>query len=230
MHILFDLDGTLADSFPGISRSINQTLTMLGRVPVPEPYLRRFVGARLNAIFATLLESDDEILIDRAVNIYRPLFDEGGILESRVFPGIPAALSSLRDAGHSLQVVTVRSLESARLVVHHLGIDHHFAAVHGPHPTERTCDKADLVRAALDVAAADARDTIMIGDRADDVRAARAHGVTAVAAGWGYGEDAELRAAQPDHFATSIADVVIWVQSRDVPKYQDAGQLRSTGH
>ena len=117
------------------------------------------------------------------------------------------ALSTLRDAGHSLQVVTVRSIQSAQLVVRHLGIDRHFDAVHGPDRSLRACDKADLVRAALDRADADARDAVMIGDRADDIRAARAHGVLAVAAGWGYGEDGELRAAQPDHFAATLADL-----------------------
>jgi phosphoglycolate phosphatase len=230
MHLLFDLDGTLADSFPGISRSINQTLTMLGREPVAEQHLRPFVGARLAVIFGTLLHCNDEALIDRAVEIYRPLFDEEGIFESRVFPGIPEALSTLRAAGHSLQVVTVRSIESARLVVRHLDIDQYFHAVHGPEPTQRTCDKADLVRAALDMADVDVRDTIMIGDRADDIRAARAHGVLAVAVQWGYGDDAELRAAKPDHFAATVADMVALVQSRHVPKYQDPGQLRPAGH
>src|SRR5262245_34396914 len=203
---------------------------MLGREPVPEHQLRPFVGARLATIFGTLLHSEDQNLVDRAVDIYRPLFDERGILESRVFPGIPEALTTLRDAGHSLQVVTVRSIESARLVVRHLDIGHYFDAVHGPDPAERRCDKADLIRAALDVGDVSGRDAIMIGDRADDVRAARAHGVVAVAAQWGYGEDAELRAAQPDHFAATIADVVAWVQSRHVPKHQDARQLRPTRH
>ena len=135
------------------------------------------------------------------------MFDEIGILESRVFPGVPEALSVFRAAGHSLQVVTVRSIESAKLVVRHLGIDRYFDAVHGPDRMQRACDKADLVRAALDLAEADARDALMIGDRADDIRAARAHGVPAVAAGWGYGEDAELRAAQPDHFAAALTDL-----------------------
>jgi phosphoglycolate phosphatase len=214
MHLLFDLDGTLADSFPGISRSINQTLTTLGREPRPEAELRQFVGARLAAIFGALLQSDDVVVIDRACDVYRPLFDEVGILESRLFPGVREALSTFHHAGHSLHVVTVRSIESARLVVRHLGIDHYFAAVHGPERSERACEKADLVGAALTLAQAEARDAIMIGDRADDVRAARAHGVLAIAARWGYGTDAELQAVQPDHFADTIADVVAWVQSR----------------
>ena len=50
MHLLFDLDGTLVDSFPGISRSINQTLTTVGREPVPEAQLLQFVGKRLTVM------------------------------------------------------------------------------------------------------------------------------------------------------------------------------------
>ena len=194
MHLLFDLDGTLVDSFPGISRSINQTLTTVGREPVPEAQLLQFVGKRLTVIFGTLLGAEDEALVDRAVEIYRPLFDEVGILDSRVFPGIPEALTSFRDAGHSLQVVTVRSIGSARLVVRHFGLDRFFAG-------------------------ADPRDTIMIGDRADDIRAARAHGVRSVAVGWGYGTREELREVGFDFFASSVTELVAystnWVE-RDI--------------
>jgi phosphoglycolate phosphatase len=210
MHLLFDLDGTLVDSFPGISQSINKTLTAIGRDPVPAVELRQFVGKRLPVIFSTLLGADDEALIDRAVEIYRPQFDEVGILASRVFPGIPEALTTLRRAGHSLQVVTVRSIGSARLVVRHFGLDGFFEAVHGPERGQRSGDKADLVRAALDVTGADPGDTIMIGDRADDIRAARAHGVHAVAVCWGYGTRDELRNAAPDGFVETIDDLVAY--------------------
>jgi phosphoglycolate phosphatase len=209
-HLLFDLDGTLVDSFPGISRSINQTLSTVGRSPVPEAQLLPFVGKRLAVIFSTLLGADDEALVDRAVEIYRPLFDEVGILDSRVFPGIPEALATLRDAGHSLQVVTVRSIGSAKLVVRHFGLERYVDAVHGPDRAQRGGDKADLVRAALDLAGADPRDTIMIGDRSDDVRAARTHGVHTVAVEWGYGTPDELRDAEPDYFASSVADLVAY--------------------
>jgi phosphoglycolate phosphatase len=210
MHLLLDLDGTLADSFPGISRSINQTLTTLGREAVPDAWLRRCVGRRLAAIFGELLGSEDEALIDRAVDIYRPLFDEVGILASRLFPGVPEALATLQSSGCSLRVVTVRSIESARLVVRHFGIERYFDAVHGPERAQRACDKSDLVRAALDMAGASPHDTIMIGDRAEDIHAARAHGVRAVAAGWGYGAPDELHDAAPDYFAATITDFVTY--------------------
>lgn len=214
MHLLFDLDGTLVDSFPGISSSINKTLTTVGREPLPVEQLRQFVGKRLAVIFTALLGDGDEALVDRAVEIYRPLFDEVGILDSQVFAGVPDALARLRDAGHSMQVVTVRSLGSAKLVVRHFELDRYFDAVHGPDRALRSGDKADLVRAALDLAGADASDSIMIGDRSDDIRAARAHGVHAVAVEWGYGTRDELHAAKPDYFASGVADLVSYISRR----------------
>ena len=95
-------------------------------------------------------------------------------------------------------------------MVRHFGLDRFFDVVHGPDRTQRTGDKADLVRAALDLAGADPRDTIMIGDRADDIRAARAHGVHSVAVGWGYGTREELREAGFDFFAASVTDLVAY--------------------
>jgi phosphoglycolate phosphatase len=213
MHLLFDLDGTLTDSFPGISRSINHTLVELGLESVPDTRLRGFVGAPLASIFRALLASNDPILLDQAIAKYCARFDDVGILENRLFPGIPEALTAFRASGHTLQVVTARSVSSAQHVVRHFDLAAHFVAVHGPEPTDRGCNKADLVAAALTVAGGHATQAVMVGDRADDINAARAHGVRAVAAGWGYGSRAELTAAAPHHLAETVADLVAWVQS-----------------
>jgi phosphoglycolate phosphatase len=213
MHLLFDLDGTLTDSFPGISRSINHTLLELGLESVPDTRLRGFVGAPLASIFRALLASSDPLLLERAISTYCDRFDDVGILENRVFHGIPEALTAFRASGHTLQVVTARSVSSARHVVRHFALEPYFVAVHGPEPTDRACNKADLVSAALAVAGGHASEAVMVGDRADDINAARAHGVRAVAAAWGYGSRAELTAAAPDHVAETVADLVAWVQS-----------------
>jgi len=213
MHLLFDLDGTLTDSFPGISQSVNHALAEAGRDHIPDTRLRPFVGAPLRKIFGALLASDDAALLDRVVATYRARFDEIGMLENRVFPGIPEALDLLHASGHTLQVVTARSAASARHVVRHFSLDRYFSAVHGPEPADHACEKADLVRAALRAVNASASEAIMIGDRADDIHAARVHGVRAVAVGWGYGAKAEIAAARPQFVAETVTDLVSWIQS-----------------
>jgi phosphoglycolate phosphatase len=213
MHLFLDLDGTLTDSFIGIRRCVNHALAELGRDSVPDLRLRSMVGAPLTTIFRVLLDSDEAALLDRAVAAYRARFNAIGMFENQVFPGIPEALHTFRQFGHSLQVVTAKPAVSARRVVEHFALDGYFEAIHGPELTDRSCNKADLVKAALKVAGVHAAQAVMVGDRAEDVGAARAHGVRAVGAGWGYGSRAELTAAEPDYVAETVSDLVGWVQS-----------------
>jgi phosphoglycolate phosphatase len=60
------------------------------------------------------------------------------------------------------------------------------------------------------MAGAQSCDAVMIGDRAEDIRAARAHGVRTVAVGWGYGAHEELHDARPDYFAATVSDLVAY--------------------
>lgn len=211
MHLLFDLDGTLTDSFPGISRCVNFALTQLGRDPVPDAHFRSAVGAPLATIFGTLLGSTDTNLIDRAVSAYRVRFNSIGIFENTLYPGIASALDVFRRSGHSLRVVTVKPASAAHRVISHFGIEHHFAAIHGPELADRACNKVDLLRSALNQI--DRPQAVMIGDRVDDILAARQNGVRGVAVGWGYSVAGELKTAQPDFIAETVADLVTWVQA-----------------
>src|SRR5262245_28718633 len=122
MHLLFDLDGTLTDSFPGISRSINHALVFLGCDPVSDARCRSLVGLPLGVIFETLCGSADAALLDRAVTAYRERFTVTGIFENTVYPGIREALGEFRSAGHRLQVVTAKPAVSARRVLEHFAL------------------------------------------------------------------------------------------------------------
>jgi phosphoglycolate phosphatase len=212
MLLLFDLDGTLTDSAPGIVGCINHALVALGRLPRPEAQLLPMIGTPLTTIFGVVLQSGDDRLLDTAVAHYRQRFDAVGIFENALFPGVVAVLDELRHADHELRVVTAKPAPAARRVLEHFDIGGRFTAVHGPALTDRGCDKADLVAAALEMAGARPDATIMIGDRVDDVRAAQRHGVRAVAAGWGYGSHEELLAAGPEYLAPSIAHLREWLR------------------
>lgn len=211
MHILFDLDGTLTDSSPGIVRCINHALAMQGRARVEEARLRPLIGAPLSTIFRETAGMDDAA-IDAAIHDYRDRFYEAGMFENSVFPGIVEALEALQRAGHVMQVVTVKPAVAARRIIEHFDLARYFADVHGPDPTERTCDKADLVASALQRAGTIGAHVAMVGDRADDIRAARRHAVRAVAVGWGYGTQDELLAAGPEYLAPTVAHLLDWVR------------------
>jgi phosphoglycolate phosphatase len=217
MHIFFDLDGTLTDSSPGIIRCVNHALVELGHGAVTDDRLRGMIGSPLSRIFSDVLSCDDEAMLDCAVAAYRVRFNETGIFENALYPGVADALAELCGAGHTLQIVTAKPAVSARRVAAHFGIDGFFRALHGPELSARECDKADLVGAALELAGGDPRAAVMVGDRAVDVLAARQHRVRAVGAGWGYGSREELESARPEYVAETVPGLVRWVRSAAFP-------------
>jgi phosphoglycolate phosphatase len=214
MHLFFDLDGTLTDSAPGIVRCLNHALAAVGYPEQPEDRVRAFIGTPLVTIFREIAHVDDDAVLDRAVDAYRDRFEAAGMFENALYPGVEAALEALSRTGHTLQVVTVKPAWIARRVVSHFGIEGLFREVHGASPSERGCDKAALVGAALTLVGGDAASAAMIGDRAADVLAARRHGVAAIAAAWGYGSREELTAAGPSSVAATLDDVLEWVRRR----------------
>ena len=101
--ILFDLDGTLTDSAPGILNSVRYACRKLG-LPVPgEETLRRFLGPPLIASFRELMGLD-AAGADRAVSAFREYFPTKGLFENEVYPGVPALLADLKAAGKTVHV------------------------------------------------------------------------------------------------------------------------------
>jgi phosphoglycolate phosphatase len=203
--VLFDLDGTLVDSAPGIWASVRAATAALG-LPRPTPdQLRAMVGPPLQDGFAAQfgLSGPD---VDRAVAAYRAHYTAGAMLEVSVYAGIPELLDQLRDAGATLAVATSKPEPFAVQVLEHTGLLAAFDSVHGATFDGTVRHKAQVVGAAL--AAHPAADApVLVGDRAQDVLGAAAHGLPCIGAGWGPAPDGELAAAGAAAVAAIPADV-----------------------
>jgi phosphoglycolate phosphatase len=216
LHLLFDLDGTLVDSFPAISISVDRTADDLG---VPRPAaadLRALVGSPLNKVFEQLLGRGREDLIEPAIARYRLHFEEVGRARIRLFPGIDEALRAWSASGLCMQIVTARAAPSADGILSQFNLASYFACVHAPAPATRDYDKADHVKAALDRAGIGAARALFVGDRADDMRAARAHQVPAIGVLWGNGTREELEAAGAVHVVAEASELVAWIAAHPV--------------
>ena len=110
-------------------------------------------------------------------------------------------------------LVTVKPRVYARRILEHFELAELFDAVYGPELGDRQYTKAALVREACAAARLDAGRTIMIGDRGEDVAAAKESELRAVAVTWGYGARPELEAAQPDTLIDSADELVEYVRS-----------------
>ena len=103
--ILFDLDGTLTDSAPGILNSVRYACRKLGLEMPSETTLRKFLGPPLIDSFRQLVGLSDAEA-DRAVSAFREYFPTKGLFENEVYPGIPALLADLKAAGKTVLIAT----------------------------------------------------------------------------------------------------------------------------
>ncbi len=121
----------------------------------------------------------------------------------------PLTLLATRAArGFGLHVATGKPAIYAHRLLDHLKILRHFVAVHAPGLQALRYTKTEVVRRALDAHALSATAVTMIGDRSEDVSAARECGMRSIAVGWGYGDRAELLDARPDHLVTSPQELL----------------------
>jgi phosphoglycolate phosphatase len=204
--VLFDLDGTLVDSAPGIHSSVRYAARELG-LPEPTPeQLRAMVGPPLQDGFALVL-GVPRADVGRAVAAYREHYAGGALLDVTVHDGIPALLAALRQDGATLAVATSKPEPFAVRVLEHTGLLPAFAGVHGATLDGAVRHKHQVVAAAL-AAHPEGRDPVLVGDRSHDVLGAAAHGRPCIGAGWGPAADGELETAGAAGVAATPADVL----------------------
>jgi phosphoglycolate phosphatase len=212
MHILFDLDGTLTDSRPGIVRCLQHALTGLGCEPPPEPELVRCIGPPLASGFEKLLATTSPVLIERALTAYRERYEEIGMFESALYPGVQKAITALATLDHALYVVTSKPAVYARRVLEHFHINGIFTGIYGPELTDRQYTKGSLIHTALENHGIDRTAAVMIGDRAEDIMGARQNNLASVGVTWGYGSREELNTAAPDCIVESVAALMEYIE------------------
>jgi phosphoglycolate phosphatase len=207
--IFFDLDGTLTDPKPGITRSIQYALDKLGQPTIPtEDELTWCIGPPLRASFVKML---GEASADLAVSLYRERFSEIGLYENSVYAGIPDVLSALRSSGRRLFVATSKAHVFADRIIDHFDLREHFERVFGAELDGTRSDKSDLLAYALKTTAVDSSHAIMIGDRSHDMIGARNNGVKGIGVLYGYGSEQELTAAGAYHLCATPKAIIDWI-------------------
>lgn len=200
--VYFDLDGTLTDPKPGITRSIQYAMERTGREAPHEDTLTWCIGPPLRASFVALVGETDA---DQAVKFYRERFAETGLYENALYPDIPGLLAGL--SGRPVYLATSKPRIFAQRILEHFEIAHHFKAIFGSELDGRRADKTELLAYALSDAGTAPSQSVMIGDREHDIRGARANGMTAWGVSYGYGSEIELQAAGAERIFGSPSEI-----------------------
>lgn len=207
LSILFDLDGTVVDSKPGILASCSAALRSLGHRPDGLD-IGNLIGPPLEDILTEILGRFGDDRVAEAVLAYRNHYGSAGFRETTIYPGIAAALDQLLALKARLYIATSKRTIFAQQILEHLGLINLFAGVHGSEPGGAVDRKADLIADVLRRHNLSADRCLMVGDRRHDAEGARANGVSTVGVLWGYGDRDELKSAGVMHIAERPAELI----------------------
>ena len=206
--LIFDLDGTLVDSLPGIAHSLNRALASLGLPQHPLAAVRGFVGNGARALAArAVAATTDAVLLDRLELAFKTDYAQTWPTATTPYPGIREMLAQFGSLGHPLAVLSNKPHLFTTAMVAALFPEISFAAVLGQRPDiPHKPDPAGVREIAAQLGVAPEACWI-IGDATTDLATARNAGARALAVTWGYHDRADLLAAAPDAVADTPAEL-----------------------
>ena len=208
--VLFDLDGTITDSGPGIMNSVQYALSRFGMTNPDRAVLRRFVGPPLNDSFERFYGFSTEEAM-KAVQYYREYYSAGGIFENAVYDGMGETLRQLKAEGCRVFLATSKPQVFSEQILEHFGLTSCFDGIVGSFLDGTRVNKAEVVGEALRQAGitSENRETaVMVGDREYDIIGAHSHGIAAIGVLFGYGSREELEKAGADSLAATPGDIL----------------------
>ena len=204
--VLFDWDGTVADTRPGIFNSVRYAIGQYGIADRPDDELRYFIGPPLYDGFEHVFGVSPE-LANELTDTYRVYYRDKGIFECNVYDGVGDLLRELHDAGVKTAVVSSKPKEFLDRLVEHFGLAEHLDAVVGPAIDNHNSNKTVLVNQALKELMLLPSTVAMIGDRHFDMEGAKNAGVNAIGVLYGYGTEEELCRAGADAICEQVVDL-----------------------
>lgn len=211
-HILFDLDGTLTDSMPGITRAVQYALRRYGIEESNPDVLKPFVGPPLTDSFMEYYGFSEKDAHD-AVYVYREYYNERGWAENEPYQGVKEMLEALQDDKRTLYVATSKPEKMAKRVLEHFDLLSYFEFAGGAGEDGTRVRKDEVIRYVMERCGLKEKDSvIMIGDRKHDIEGAHRVGILAVGALYGYGGREELLAAGADWLAASPEETAVLIR------------------
>jgi phosphoglycolate phosphatase len=218
--LIFDLDGTLADTSADLVGTLNVVLARHGAAPVAPADVQHLIGRGAVQLlahgfgdaYAGFSDSRKQELLREFVAYYEDHLLDG----TRLYPGVAGALRSLHDRGFPMAVCTSKNTRAADTILNGLGIRHHFRSVCGGDffPGAKKPERAHVVGTLLQAGHANEHDAIFIGDSMVDVMSARNAGLPIVFVTYGYNDvdpvaaDVDAVVAHADALAQSLCDLV----------------------
>jgi phosphoglycolate phosphatase len=225
--LLFDLDGTVTDSGPGIMNAAHRALLAYNIEEADRERLRLFVGPPLDKSFMERYGFSEEDAW-KAVAVFREYYNVTGIFENSVYPGIEEMLKSLKERGYILAIASSKPQIMIHRVLKHFDIEKYFDVIVGCELDGTRSSKSEVVTEVLsqlsnlakernlvnphemgdtDIISQIRMNAVMIGDRFYDVEGAHALELPCIGILYGYGSRQEMEDAKADFIFETVKDL-----------------------
>jgi HAD superfamily hydrolase (TIGR01509 family) len=203
--IIFDFDGTLADTQRGIIATAQEVLRRMGREPADERALAATIGLPLRENFTRGAGLSEEEA-DRAVAIYREIFETFAIPAITVFPGVEEVLAALSARGVPMAVASSRGQHSLEGLMHHLGLDRYIplTLVFGVETAARPKPAPDILYVILGKLGVKPEEALVVGDTTFDIEMGRAAGCYTCGVSYGNQSAGQLAGASPNYLLDDL--------------------------
>ena len=204
--VLFDLDGTLVDSYTALTEAVNHARRTHGLHELSSVRIRDFVGDGVERLLQRAFERPS---VPRSViDAFESRYDEVCCEESKVLADVDATLDKLHELGVAMAVCTNKPTFFSKKILDFLGLSYYFAAIVGPDLAgARKPDRQHLDYTLKSVNCA-REEALFVGDMPIDVRAARNSGMDVAVVATGSSTREQLTVSQPDHFLERFGDLL----------------------
>lgn len=204
--VLFDLDGTLVDSYSALADAVNYARRQHGHDPLDEVRIRGFVGEGLERLLQRAFEINE--IPKSVIDAFESRYDAICCEQSRILEDVEATLETLQDHGVAMAVCTNKPTAFSRKILEFLDLARFFEDIVGPDVAGARKPAREHLLRTLESTGCPASRALFVGDMPIDVEAARNSGVSAAVVPTGSSTADRLREASADHYLPRFSDLV----------------------
>lgn len=199
--IIFDLDGTLIDSFDSIRESLHHVCGLFGVRPLPDSEVKAMIGPPIGNSFKRIFGAERA---EEALAAFRKKYEQLYLKRTRLVEGAAETLKVLREKGYRLGLSSNKRGLYVRRLVAHFGLDGLFVRILGADDGFLSKPETESLMAILDAMGLPPEEVLLVGDSPLDIEAGRRAGLTVWAVTTGYSSPESLKEARPDRMIESI--------------------------
>jgi 2-phosphoglycolate phosphatase len=203
--IIFDLDGTLIDSYPAIQESLNSVLAHFGLPKVNLPTVKKMVGRGLENLIQQAIGEEHK---EQGIELFRKSYDETVMRGTFLLPEVAETIRALNEQGIKMAIASNKPSIYSRTILENFGLNPFFEACYGPDIVKQTKPHPAMLEGLMKELNANKKETLYVGDMLIDVETARNAGIPVALIATGGNSSDELLSANPDYFLMKFSDLM----------------------